>query len=109
MGADFLFAITEYIPNDSPEREALYKKINRITDFDFPFDDIDPEINLEEYLTEAFEYLDCPGRDLAILELKGSYYWLAGGMSWGDVPSQACDYIWFIDNLRTVSLETKDG
>ena len=36
-------------------------------------------------------------RDIAHMTLKGTTYIFSGGMSWGDQPSEACDFIALID------------
>jgi hypothetical protein len=110
MGAEFIFAITKYV--DPGVRELFTRRVDTLTQDarDVIIDsflsesvpqDSDGIEEIKELLQEAFKHLDVDeSRDFAVVELDGVPYWLAGGMTWGDTPSEACDYIWLIDSIQ---------
>lgn len=109
MGADFLVVATE-MPRESSKIAVLSKIAFEIQDipiktvFDI-LDDLvgdsygDPRGELYDLLKEAYDYLWGRPRDVATLNLGGQDYWLAGGMSWGDDPSEAFTMICRIDRF----------
>lgn len=108
MGADFIYAITKYV---EPEiREQFSRRVDTLSQdridmiIDSSFGEVEEGVDdktaLKKYLDEAFKYLDKEDpRDFAVVELEGIPYWLAGGMSWGDTTSDACNYICFLEAL----------
>lgn len=41
-------------------------------------------------------------RDLATLRIQGSWYWVSGEMSWGDVNNESLNAIWLLNNFESV-------
>jgi hypothetical protein len=53
---------------------------------------------VKEKLFEAYEQVfHSNRRDTTNMTLEGKEYVFSGGMSWGDLPSEACDYIHWLD------------
>lgn len=113
MGADFLYGICE-IPVDaqgkSLDAEVVERKLHAVVSA-MSAEDVEYML-LERYgeeegdreelvkkLLESFNYLDAGGRDVGFLELKGTRYWISGGMSGGDTPTEAMDHIWALAEL----------
>lgn len=47
----------------------------------------------------AFTYLSSYPRDADVWFLEGNQYWVSGGMSWGDTPTEAFNHIVFLAEL----------
>jgi hypothetical protein len=113
MGADFLFAITEVPVDENNNFLSLEEQLDRLRTFvscqsdDWAGFDYLEELAVfdyhdslrEEYIetmTDALKYVNAEYRDTAIIQLKDTYYWLSGGLSYGDEPTEACNHIWHL-------------
>lgn len=124
MGADFLIAICNSF---NGTREEMQK---RITDYcsALTCDDwsdwdlfLDPQTyegssTLDEFKAEILEYLTtCTNeiyissrRDVGEVSLEGKSYLMTGGMSWGDIPTDAFSMINAIA-WSGIDMEVTDG
>ena len=107
MGADYLWASMIAPPSNLSKEEALDKlntAIVRLYNKDeYKFLAQEIPVSKDEAL-EAFEYLWNAPRDLGYLDTwdsTGKYIelWHSGGMSWGDSPTEAFDYICILTEL----------
>lgn len=105
MGADMVLFWAQWYESEVPIEE-LTKKIASLSEetllmvyIDINGDNPDEELepywreDCKEYLLSAVEELSKVRRDCVIDYLDGSWWIFAGGMSWGDIPTQACTYI----------------
>jgi len=122
MGADFTFAICN-IPVDTNNtmilsgdnlKRAVTERFLKISREDNLFlttledcgvlyseDDEDVESIIADKANEVADFLSNYGllRDVADLHLEGKHYFITGGMSWGDEPTDSYDIINLIDAL----------
>jgi hypothetical protein len=106
MGADFIY---EYIPvcNFTDDRKKfLESKINNMSEEDFR--DYDIEYSKDDVLRSIDEYkILGTTREAGFLSPPGSKfgYYLTGGMSWGDVPTDIYSTIECLSVLFWVEFE----
>jgi hypothetical protein len=110
MGADFIFAIT---PVTDADREELIRRFDLLSQdelferaenggfYMFEDDETDEEVTqlIWNHLIESIEYLNSDPRDAGGLTIEGRTYAVTGGMSWGDSPTEAFEYIRFLESL----------
>lgn len=131
MGADFTFAICKIPINTEAKMilsgENLKRAVKqRFTKFSVE-DDLflrtledcgvcltEEEENNEELVAqkadEVADFLESgwQGRDTATLSLEGGYYFITGGMSWGDEPTDSFGIINLIDALGITEVPFTD-
>lgn len=109
MGADFIFALTRKPSDISVTRQKISEltldDCLRLADevmgwnIDHPegleFLAADVRTRLHEALTALSE---SQPRSVGIMTIKGEQYWITGGMSWGDSPTDTFDDIMFLDH-----------
>ena len=122
MGADFTFAICK-IPIDTTAKmlmngdnlkRAVTERFLKISCEDDLFlttledcgvlyseDDEDVKSIVADKATEVADFLTSgwESRDTATMQLDGNYYYITGGMSWGDEPTDSYPVINLIDAL----------
>jgi hypothetical protein len=59
----------------------------------------DARATLTETLTDSYEYL-LSADDAEMLAIKGSLFWVSGGGSYGDDPTEAIKHIWNLNILE---------
>ena len=94
MGAEFIFEVVEA---DKPyphwatilgelDDGKVQNFIDR-THYEYRFDDMTPQ-EVVERIDEAFDNIwNQPSRETGLVMLEGKQYFLTGGMSWGDDPT----------------------
>jgi hypothetical protein len=123
MGADFLLAFVPYC-KITPEREQILRgilnnlAIGDLSDalewkgsFAYDFDNEEEELkSARETAIQAFEeYIDGENsRDVTWLIIGGVKYLFSGGMSYGDSPTTAFDYIMFLSQVEPVWEKLED-
>lgn len=101
MGADFCLT---YVQVDCEDRDELNRRIDAMTigqlrwlaelTYDDYRDDFEMAENMRARLRAAVEeVLFQPRRDVAMLILGNVTYHMTGGMSWGDDPTEAYQYV----------------
>lgn len=112
MGADFILAITEKPREETKEMwrdrisaltvtdmEQLDAECCPLIPAEFDLGEIDnPEVLIREFADDLVDTIyelswTHPGREATWLNLNGVAYLTSGGMSWGDSPTDAYDYI----------------
>lgn len=92
MGADFVYAILPMC-KITPERfaaaTALIKAFN-VDESDLDCGDPDHDAMLAAFVYYASGEFSC-NREVGELALGGAIYYLTGGMSWGDSPTDTYD------------------
>jgi len=119
MGADFIYSICR-IPYTG-DGDVLFSgftvasvikqrflKIDReevlsnLEDCGIYYDGEDFDSFVSEKANEVFNFFESGWNlsDTAILVLEGRHYYITGGMSWGDTPTDSYDIIAFINALE---------
>lgn len=103
MGADFIYAMA-IVPTED-EALLIRKKIAEIADEDSVGNPDCLEIHnfdimeYREHLNYCLDQLMAGGgRDAGGFHLGDRFVVLTGGMSFGDTPSDLCQYIWDLEN-----------
>lgn len=120
MGADFLVAVTEVVKTEPDTVKKLVSGVLHALDEDTMrrlveslenLCDVDSWLEEEEKVEGGFieavaehasscvKTLSSGSRDMTEIVLKGTEYWVSGGMSHGDSPTDVCEMIWFLDTL----------
>jgi hypothetical protein len=98
MGADFCYMLLPYAElTDARERELL----DSVTDEDFDEDDC---YDRDDFVSAVAEYPALWGdREVAEIEIKGDLLcMITGGMTWGDVPTDAYETMRVLDSVTGV-------
>ena len=96
MGADMILSILPKCNYSDGRKATLFDIVNDTTDDEFKdmnalhaetVDDCKKELK-----ARIEEYFDLPGRrDVCELYLEGTYWLVSGGLSWGDLPTDAME------------------
>jgi len=99
MGADFIYSVCKVIHTEpSLFKEQVTKHIATLTNEDLEYvfmvggDDITPP-EIVDLTLVALGYLSKPYRDFSVMKFGDQEYWISGGMSWGDNPTDAYEHI----------------
>lgn len=98
MGADFCFAIIP-VCKVTPEREAKLKLL--VEDLFKDHDEDEFGHTKEDVLSAVDSYadsFDCH-REVGTMTIRGAAYYITGGMTWGDSPTEAYDELSVLDEL----------
>ena len=123
MGADFVYAICKIPTNTEGEFVDFGEALDRAIVKRFRNVALNKDLLLETvedcgiYVTEsqeedyeslvsdlatnvaAFVSTAWQSRDISSIKIDGKYYWITGGMSWGDSPTDSYDIVNLIDSL----------
>ena len=92
MGADFIFDTLPACKITKAREKVLKKILDDTPDEDFGddmFDDMDKWLEAVAYELEAYPTMQCYGREVGVFFTDKCDYFITGGMSWGDAPTEA--------------------
>jgi hypothetical protein len=102
MGADFIFAVTKMVKDPEALKAKIPTLSNEVLDdvWDRHYGEEVPDYKaVRDLIATAIDYVVGESREMGWFECFTckTQYVISGGMTWGDDPTEACEYIWTVE------------